>query len=311
MQSTEAAGIPSPRRRALVRALVPVYCVIIVVVPAAIAAAPAFVLPGEWTTLSVVMAPVLFGVACLLTCGLLSRITRRTLVAGRFPRDLGHAVYGPRRLYALCWTSVYYWPALYHCVLAMPRVKRWVFRLFGYRGSVEFTTYPDTWLRDLPLLHIGEGAYLSNKATVSPNMCLQDGSILVLPIQIGDRALVGHLTMVAPGVVIGEDSEIGVGCSIGVKVRIGDRTRVGHCVGIDHRARIGNQCDIGTRAYLGERVVVHDGIAVPPGSVVPSGAVLRSQEDVQSLGASRSVGVPRSRPTVSGPDRRTSGRPGR
>ena len=33
-----------------------------------------------------------------------------------------------------------------------------VFRIFGYRGSMDFTIYPDTWIRDLPLLDFGEGA---------------------------------------------------------------------------------------------------------------------------------------------------------
>ena len=31
------------------------------------------------------------------------------------------------------------------------------FRLFGYRGQMDFTVYPDTWIRDLPLLDFGQG----------------------------------------------------------------------------------------------------------------------------------------------------------
>jgi hypothetical protein len=49
------------------------------------------------------------------------------------------------------------------------------FRLFGYRGSMKFTVYPDTWIRDLPLLMFGEGAYVSNRATLRTNIVLSNG----------------------------------------------------------------------------------------------------------------------------------------
>jgi acetyltransferase-like isoleucine patch superfamily enzyme len=214
---------------------------------------------------------------------LLSRLTLRAIVTGKFPRDLGHDVYGPRRLYSLCWTAIYYCAPVYHAVLAVPALKRATLRLFGYRGSLDFQTYPDTWLRDLPLLTIGKGAYLSNKATISPNMCLRNGKIVILPVSIGAGTMIGHLTMIAPGVQIGRDSEVGVGVAVGLSARIGSRTLIDHVVTVDHSACIGDDCVIGTRSYIGRKAVVNDGLRLPPASVVPARAILVTQADVDAL----------------------------
>lgn len=279
------------KRSTVVSMLVPVYLALITGVPLVavlglIAAAPS----PAWRVLAWLAAAPLYAVAYVLVAGGLSRLTLRSIVPGKYPRDLGHQVYGPRRLYALCWTAIYYCAPLYHVVLAVPVLKRLTFRLFGYRGDMGFQTYPDTWLRDLPLLTVGKGAYLSNRATVSPNMCLRNGTILILPVSIGERTMIGHLTMLAPGVTVGDDSEIGVGGGIGVKVRIGSRTTVDHDVCLDHGSTIGNRCVVGTRAYVGRNAVVHDGVRVPPGMVVPAKTVLASQRDVDALIARSAAG---------------------
>jgi acetyltransferase-like isoleucine patch superfamily enzyme len=280
-------------RRAVVSALVPLYLALIVGVPFLAAVAPIATSPSSVGRLAAALAAApVFCVTYLLVAGALSRLTLRAIVPGRYPRDLGHEVYGPRRLYALCWTAVYYCAPVYHAALAIPTLKRITFRLFGYHGDIDFQTYPDTWLRDLPLLTLGKGAYLSNKATVSPNMCLRNGTILIAPVKIGSRTMVGHLTMIAPGVVVGDDSEVGVGAGIGVKARIGSRTNIDHEVVLDHGAIVGDRCVIGTRAYIGRRAVIHDGIRIPPMMVVPAKTVLASQADVEALAAEHVVGRP-------------------
>lgn len=272
------------KRSVVVRTLVPIYLVVITSVPLAIAIGMIALAPGSlWRLGAVIAALPVYVLAYVLVAGALSRLTLRAIVPGKFPRDIGHEVYGPRRLYALCWTAIYYCPPLYHVVLALPALKRLTFRLFGYRGDMNFQAYPDTWLRDLPLLSVGKGAYLSNKATVSPNMCLRNGTILILPVSVGERSMVGHLTMLAPGVTVGDDSEIGVGGAIGVNVRIGSRTLVEHSVTLDHGSVIGDGCTVATRAYIGRKAVVHDGVRVPAGLVVPAKAVLTSQQDVEAL----------------------------
>jgi len=271
-------------RAALIQILIPAYLLAIAGVPLLLAVA------GVWTShgfvtrsLAAVAAPAVYVLGYLLIAGALSRLTLRRIVQGKFHRDLGDRVYGPRRLYALCWTAICYAPPIYHAMLALPWLKRAVFRLFGYRGSLEFQTYPDTWLRDLPLLTVGKGAYLSNKATVSPNMCLRNGKILILPVSIGSGVMVGHLTMIAPGVEIGAESEIGVGAALGINACVGRKTVIDHEVILDHDATIGNNCVVGTRAYVGRRAVVRDGLRIPPAAVIPARSVLSTQDEVDAL----------------------------
>ncbi len=272
------------KRSTAVRALVPIYLLLIVCTPFAIALGIIGAAPGlAWRLGALFVAVPAYVIAYVFVAGGLSRLTLRAIVPGKYPRDLGHEVYGPRRLYAVCWTAIYYCPPLYHVVLAIPALRRLTFRLFGYRGNTEFQTYPDTWLRDLPLMTVGKGAYLSNRATISPNMCLRNGTILILPVAVGERAMIGHLTMIAPGVTVGDDSEIGVGGAIGVNVRIGSRTLVEHDVCLDHGSVIGDGCTVATRAYVGRGAIVHDGVRVPAGLVVPARTVLNSQQDVEAL----------------------------
>ena len=271
-------------RAVVVRTAVPVYLTLITGSPVLAASLPVFLaqtMAGR--ALALMIAPATFVVVYVTIAGGLSRITRYALVAGKFPRDLGHRLYGPRRLHALCWTAVYYCTPVYHAVLAVPALKRLTLRLFGYRGSLEVTMYPDTWVRDLPLLEIGKGAYLSNRATIGTNMCLTSGDVLVEPVRIGASAMVGHLAMLAPGVVLGERSEVGVGAGIGIRVNVGARTRIGPCAVVHHGATIGNRCDIGTATYIGTKSVIADGVTIPSGSVVPPRSVIRDAADVAQL----------------------------
>ena len=268
----------------MVRVLVPLYLLVIVGAPFAlvVAVVRATRSPVSFYVM-LALSPALYATGYVLTAGALSRITIRSVTPGRYPRDVGHRVYGPRRLYALCWTAVYYCGPLFHAILAIPALKRLTLRLFGYRGSIDFQTYPDTWLRDLPLLSIGKGAYLSNKATVSPNMCLRSGKIIVLPVSIGAGTMIGHLTMIAPGVDIGADSEVGVGAALGVNACVGSHTLIDHEVILDHEAAVGDRCVIGTRSYVGRKAVIRSGLRVPPATVVPARSILTTQADVDAL----------------------------
>lgn len=271
-------------RRGVVQLLVPVYVVVIAGAPVALALYPVLAAPEPWQKLALLtVAPAVFGLAYVLVAGALSRFTMRAVVAGTFPRDLGHRVYGPRRLYGLCWTAVYYCGPVYHAVLAVPALKRLVYRLFGYRGSLRFTVYPDTWVRDLPLLDVADDAYLSNKATIGTNICRRDGEIVVGTVRLGRRAMVGHLAMLAPGCVIEDDVEIGVGAAIGINVRIGEQSRVGPTAVVDHGALIGARCLIGTGSYIGKKAVIEAGVTIPSVFAVPERAVVRSQADVEDL----------------------------
>jgi hypothetical protein len=126
--------------------------------------------------------PILVSVIFATTAGICSLPFQRYIIPGKFRRNLNDTVYFGRRAYGLCWTALYYCTPVYFLCLSFAPLKWLTFRLFGYRGSMNFVIYPDTWIRDLPLLNFGDCAYLSNKATVGTNIALSNGLILVGPI---------------------------------------------------------------------------------------------------------------------------------
>lgn len=271
----------SESRRRWVRALVPIYLSIIFGGSLSIAIGPAAFAAGWIKLVMLLVAPISFSFVFVITAGLLSRLTRFALIEGTFPRDLGHIIYGPRRLYALCWTSIYYFTPLYHAVLAIPLLKRITFRLFGYRGALDVTVYPDTWIRDLTMLHIEPGVYLSNRATIGTNMCLQSGDVLVRPVRIGRGAIVGHLAMIGPGASLGAGVEIGVGAGIGLFSEIGRDARIGPCTTVHHYARIGDRVEVGAHCYIGLRARIANDIRIPSGVRIPERARIMTQSDVE------------------------------
>jgi carbonic anhydrase/acetyltransferase-like protein (isoleucine patch superfamily) len=182
---------------------------------------------------------------------------------------LSHPIYRKRRYYGLCWTALYYCKPVYFVCLTIPWLKRLTFRLFGYRGQMDFTVHPDTWIRDLPLLDLGKGVYIANRATLGTNMPLKNGKILVNGIRIGARSLVGHLTMLAAGVELGEDTQIESGSALGMFVRVGSRSSLGANITVDHYAKIGNAASVGNASYVGCRSRLSNGAVVPPFSVWP------------------------------------------
>ena len=201
------------------------------------------------------------------------------IIAGKFPRDLGHPVYFHRRLYGVCWTALFYFKPVYFLILTILPLRGCVFRLFGYRGCLDFTIYPDTWIRDLPQLKFGAGAYISNKATLGTNIVLTNGRILVGPICIDEGAVVGHASMLAPGCRIGKDAEIGVGCGLAINAYVDDSATVGGMCGIDNGALVGKGATIGPMTRLGPHARVNDGISIPARSVIPKRTHVKSQPE--------------------------------
>jgi UDP-3-O-[3-hydroxymyristoyl] glucosamine N-acyltransferase len=223
------------------------------------------------------------------------------MVAGTFPRDLGHRVYAGRRLYGACWNAVGSHTVAYALLLAVPPFKRAVFRMFGYRGSCDFTIHPDTWIRDLPLLSIGEGVYLGNKATIAPNLCTPDGQIYVARVHIGRGTMVGHNAMIAPGVHIGANAVIGVGCAVNVDAVIGDDCTIGNLSGIDHRVRIGRGSVVGVSNMIAARATIGAGLRTPAHLRVLRRQQLVDQRSIDQLAIRQRIGTNvRARPSRGG-----------
>jgi carbonic anhydrase/acetyltransferase-like protein (isoleucine patch superfamily) len=215
------------------------------------------------------LAPVVYAALFILVAAGISRPFQKAIIPGRFPRDVTHPIYRARRIYGLCWTCVYYNKPVYFIALSLPWLRAMMFRGFGYRGSLDFTIYPDTWIRDLPLLDFGPGAYIANRATLGTNMALSNGTSFVDRITVGANATVGHLAVLAPGAAIGARAEVGATTVIGIGVTVGDRANLQPCAGINHAARIGEGATVGTAAYVGAAAVADAGAHVPPaGNVV-------------------------------------------
>jgi len=203
-----------------------------------------------------------WAVVFVLTAGLLSRPHQFAVRPGKFRCDLRTRLYFHRRMYGLCWTAVYYNKPVYFLCLSIPLLKRITFRLFGYRGSMNFTIYPDTWIRDLPVLSFGDGAYISNRATLGSNIIFKNGFILVGEITLGEKALVGHLSMIGPGAKVELNAEIGVGSVIGINAEIEESAFIGPCSGIGHGARIGRRASLGHHTIVEPGAEVGDGVSL-------------------------------------------------
>lgn len=238
---------------------------------------------SHWRWLALILAPMAYAALMAFVSAVLSLPHQSAIVPGTFPRDLNCRIYFHRRLYGTCWTALYYCKPVYALCLSVPILKWLVFRGFGYRGSLDFAIYPDTWVRDLPLLSFGKGAYLSNRATIGTNIALVKGSILVDRITVDEGACVGHLAMLAPGVYIGKQAEVGVGCAIGIRTQIGQKASISPTSAIEHGVNIGGGVKVGSMSYIGSCTKVHDGLVLLAGSLIPGRRNLRTQEDLREF----------------------------
>lgn len=242
----------------------PVYTGLIYGLPVLAVTLPARRLDGGWLVAWLLVAPLIFSFVFVLVAGLLSWPYQHLVVEGRFPRDLGTKRYAGRRLYGLCWTAVYYCKPVYFICLTLSPLKTLMFRLFGYKGSMDFTVYPDTWIRDLPLLDFGPGTYLANRATLGTNLVMQNGDIVVGAIRTGEDCMVGHLTMVAAGTKLGKHVNLGSGCAIGMNIDIQEYVVAGDTAVIDHYTVVGAGSVVGTRSYVGRRCRIPAGTSIEP-----------------------------------------------
>lgn len=230
--------------------------------------------------LYILLFPICYTLFFIFIAGTLSRPFQNGIIPGKFPRDSGHIVYYKRKIYGTCWTSVFYFKPIYFLILNSKILKTLTFRIFGYKGNMNFTTYPDVWIRDLVLLELGNDAYLSNRCTIGTNICHMNKTISVDKIIIGEKSIIGHLAMIAHGCSIGKFSEIGVGCGIGINTSIGDNVNIGPMCTINHYVKIGNKVRIGTKSYIGTGANISENISIPAGSLIPEKAVIKSQDDV-------------------------------
>lgn len=100
--------------------------------------------------------------------------------AGKFVRDTNLPDYNDRIIYTKALRNFLYNPAVLNVVFGEQELKEQFFRAFGYTGKVNFTIYPKCWLRDLPLLDIGENVYLGDNILLGTNQVTPDQKTLVV-----------------------------------------------------------------------------------------------------------------------------------
>ncbi len=254
---------------------------------------------ARYRGVGLLFSPLCWTLVFVLTAGLLSWPHQKWVVAGHFPRDLNLPQYFHRRLYGLCWTAVYYNKPIYMLLLSLPMLKTLMFRLFGYRGSMNFTIYPDTWVRDLPLLTFEDGVYLANRSTLGSNIVLKDGTIFVGKITLRERATLGHLGVLGPGTEIGASSEVGVRATVGVNAVVGAHSTISGAAAVAHGVRVGNRVCVAATASVGHYSRLADGTSVHFGEVVPPRTRRRAPEPKASDGeAVRAIGDEACEPSV-------------
>lgn len=162
-------------------------------------------------------------------------------------------------------------PPMMRRVLGDPLLKIWFFRVFGYRGELQFGMGQAIWFRDLPLLDIGRDAHLGYGMMLGTSQILPDGeSVLLRAIRIGARTFFNQHTVVEGGARIGADVSVGTRATIGADARIGAHAEIADQAVIGEETILGEGCRIGKGAVVGRAAIVDAGVEVAPGDEVPA-----------------------------------------
>lgn len=174
-----------------------------------------------------------------------------SLRPGRFRRDAEDPGYRLRSLYTSALRRFMYNPAVLEVIFAEADLQTLFLRTFGYRGQTRFTLYPNAWLRDLPLLDLGQDCYLGDGIVLGTNQVSVDQQFLIV-----DRISIGAGTVFDQQCMVGYGSSVGSKCVIGARVMIGMRTRICDEAQVRPGSGIGHHCRIGARVRIGHDVMV-------------------------------------------------------
>jgi NDP-sugar pyrophosphorylase family protein len=191
--------------------------------------------------------------------------------AGKFVRDTNNADYNDRVVYTKVLRTFVYNQAVLNVVFGEQELKEKFFRAFGYNGKVKFTIYPKCWLRDLPLLDIGENVYLGDNILLGTNQVTPDQKKLVVgKIQIGDNCIFNQGCTLAGKSSMGNDCIVGFETAIGFGNTIGNNTNIGERVTVGHCNKIGSNVTIGYMCKIGRFCVIEDGVEIEEMTNIPS-----------------------------------------
>jgi acetyltransferase-like isoleucine patch superfamily enzyme len=195
----------------------------------------------------------------------------RNIKPGAFKRGEDTRDYADRLVYTREFRRFIYNPAVLNVIFSDIELKTRFFRTFGYKGQMDFTIYPNCWLRDLPMLEIGKGTYLADGILLGTNQVSVDQKVLrVGTIKIGARCVFDQQCKLGYNSVIGDDCIIGIQSAIGLKCRMGNDVKIGESSTIRHGVTIGDGAVLGSETQVGSFSVIEAGVNLPEFSRVPS-----------------------------------------
>lgn len=191
--------------------------------------------------------------------------------SGRFDRDANCNDYADRKIYTKYLRMFVYDPSTMNLIWSDHDLKVLFLETFGYKGSVDFTIYPDAWLRDLPLLNIGKGTYLGDGILLGTNQVSPDQKTLqVGQITIGEYCVFNQRCMIGYDTTIGDNSKFGIETGIGIKCKISDDCQLGDRVSVGHFTRVGSNVTLGNHCKVGNFCIIDEGVVVDEYTEIPS-----------------------------------------
>jgi acetyltransferase-like isoleucine patch superfamily enzyme len=146
-------------------------------------------------------------------------------------------------------------------------IRNLIHSLLGVRGSKSIILAPDVVLLDPHMLTLGKDVFIGSRTILSPHLVMGN-YMLLQPITIGDRVLVGAYCTLSYNTEIGEETKIDYGveiyndCRIGSKTLIYRKTIIYEQVRIANRAIVGSGCELGKGTVVGERTRIDFGVEI-------------------------------------------------
>lgn len=133
-----------------------------------------------------------------------------------------------------------------------PGLFAWWLRAWGSKVGAGVTFTPDLLLFDRSMLEIGDGVVFGHGVAITShlvNPMKGNLEIEIAKVRIHQRAFVGALVQLGPGVTVGEKASLGLRCLLGSHVTIGAGAKLGPTTQIDVKYSLapGAVVDFGTR----------------------------------------------------------------
>ena len=157
--------------------------------------------------------------------------------------------------------------------------QRVVLRAFGATLGRGALVTSRTTVREPERLRLGSDALIGEFVHLVFAFQPRPKLLLVGPIEVGARTLVGAHSVLSSGVRIGDDCLIEFHVAVGPGTRIGDRVRVGT------GTTILGSVTVGAGARIGRACLVRSGATIEPGAVIADGAIVGGVAEQASAAA--------------------------